>query len=159
MSPTSLHSTTATWNWRGRQITARKLSKVCEMNPTDGVCSNKVRAESAMGTWWSLSHTQANNPTATMAINLITDSSAIASIMPRWCSVASTWRVPNKVANNAINSATYKAGSAKMPRPALLCPVSTSRLIATALYCSARYGTMPTSAITATNAASRRERP
>ncbi len=129
------------------------------MKPTDGVCSNSVRAESAICSWWSLNHSHANKPTDTIATSLITDSSAIASIMPRWCSVASTWRVPNKVANKAISNATYNAGSAKMPRPALLCPVNTSRLMATALYCSARYGTMPTSAITATNAASRRERP
>ena len=78
--------------------------------------------------------------------------------MPWWCSVASTWRVPNNVANRAISSATYSAGSVSTPPPPLS-PVSTCRLIATALYCSARYGTTPISAITATSAASRRERP
>ncbi len=78
--------------------------------------------------------------------------------MPWWCSVASTWRVPNSVANKAISSATYSAGSVKKPVGPTL-PVSTCRLIATALYCNARYGTMPISAITATSAARRRERP
>jgi hypothetical protein len=29
-----------------------------------------------------------------IATSLTSDSSAIASIMPWWCSVASTWRVP-----------------------------------------------------------------
>ncbi len=78
--------------------------------------------------------------------------------MPWWCSVASTWRVPNRVANSAISSATYSAGSVKKPVGPVL-PVSTCRLIATALYCRARYGMMPISAMIATSAASRRERP
>jgi len=40
-----------------------------------------------------------------------------------------------------------------------LLPVSTCRLIATALYCRARYGMMPIRAMIATSAANRRERP
>ena len=53
--------------------------------------------------------------------------------------VASTWRVPNSAANSAISSATYSAGSVK--KPCALSPpspLSTLRLIATALYCRAR---------------------
>ena len=49
MSPMSLHSTTATWNCRGRHTMARKLSRVCEMKPTGGVFWNKVRADCS--TW------------------------------------------------------------------------------------------------------------
>lgn len=37
------------------------------MKPTDGVCSNSVRAESAICSWCSLNHSHANSPTATMA--------------------------------------------------------------------------------------------
>ncbi len=40
-------------------------------------------------------------PTARNAISLTTDSNAIARIMPSWCSVASIWRVPNRIANRA----------------------------------------------------------
>ncbi|MNN53510.1 hypothetical protein D3C81_1682710 [compost metagenome] len=76
-------------------------------------------------------------PTATIAISLIIDSNAMASIMPWWCSVASTCRVPNRMANKAINSATYSAGSLSTPLPPAS-PLSTCRLIATALYCNAR---------------------
>ena len=97
-------------------------------------------------------------PTATSATSLTSDSSATASIMPGRCSVASTWRVPNRIANSAISAATYSAGSPSAG-PLGSCPASTTRLMATALYCSARYGTAAISAMVATRAASGCERP
>ena len=53
----------------------------------------------------------AKTPTAMKATSLTSDSSAIASTMPWWCSVASTWRVPKRIANSASSAATYSAGS------------------------------------------------
>ena len=137
MSATSPHSTTATWNWRGRQTMARKLSRVWARKPTGGDSWNRVLAESAIRIWCPPSQLQANRPTATIATSLTSDSSAMASIMPWWCSVASTWRVPNRAANRAISRATYSAGSAAIPTWPASWPDSTVRLIATALYCSA----------------------
>ena len=137
---------------------ARKPSRVWVRKPTGGAFSNRVRAAVATRAV-PPSQVQANTPTAMIASSLTTDSRAMASIMPWWCSVASTWRVPNRAANSAISRATYKAGSVKKPVLPTPLPVSTPRLSATALYCSARYGTTPIRAITVTRAASRRERP
>ena len=117
---------------------ARKPSSVCATKPVAGVLANSVRVASASGSWRAPSQCQANSPTTTMAASLTSDSTAMASIMPWWCSVASTWRVPNSAANKAINSATYSAGSASRPVWPMSRPVSTPRLIATALYCRAR---------------------
>ena len=47
-----------------------------------------------------------NTPTPTKATSLTSDSVAIASIRPSWCSVASIWRVPNRTAKIAIETAT-----------------------------------------------------
>ena len=80
----------------------------------------------------------ANAPTATKASSFTSDSNAIASITPSWCSVASSWRVPNRAANRAISSATPNAGSAYQAGCEALAPVSTSMLVPTALYCRAR---------------------
>ena len=137
MSDTSPHSTTATWNWRGRQTMARKPSRVWATKPIGGAAWNRVRADSVIRTWCPPSQDQANTPTATIATSLTSDSSEMASIMPWWCSVASTWRVPNRAANRAISKATYKAGSVNRPPWPGSCPASTDRLIATALYCRA----------------------
>ena len=46
-------------------------------------------------------------------MSFTTDSVAMASIRPSWCSVASTWRVPNSTANSAIESATSSEMSPK----------------------------------------------
>ncbi len=57
------------------------------------------------------------------------------------------------MANTAIMSATHSAVSAYHAGFAPIEPVSTSMLVPTALYCSARYGTPAVRAITATSAA------
>ncbi len=54
-----------------------------------------------------------NTPTAKNANSLISDSKAIARNKPSWCSVASIWRVPNKIVNTAKARATKKAVSEK----------------------------------------------
>ena len=137
MSRTSTHSTTATWNWRGRQMIAVNASSIWPANPTEGVLTMSSRVASARASSRPLNQNTANTPTVTSATSLTSDSSAIASIIPGRCSVASTWRVPNRPANSAISSATYSAGSPKVPAGMISSP-STCRLSATALYCSAR---------------------
>ena len=52
-----------------------------------------------------------NNPTARKAASLTSDSAAIASIKPSWCSVASIWRVPKRTAKAASASAMTRAVS------------------------------------------------
>ena len=47
--------------------------------------------------------------TAMNASSLTTDSNAIASIMPSWCSVTSIFLVPNRIAKTAIAAATSNA--------------------------------------------------
>ena len=80
----------------------------------------------------------ANTLTTTSASSLNTDSAAMASTMPGWCSVASMPRVPNRIANSASMSATpsivseYQCGAT----PGGL-PVSTSMLMEMAVSCSA----------------------
>ena len=100
----------------------------------------------------------ASAPIATKASSFTSDSSAIASTMPRWCSVASMRRVPNRIANTASISAMYSAGSLYHSAPSGL-PLSTPTLMPTALNCRAKYGIAATTAITATVAASPRARP
>ena len=91
----------------------------------------------------------AYSPTAAKATSLTSDSTAIASIRPWWCSVASTARVPNRIENRASSRATYSAVSASSgPCPPPAAPASTSTLMATALNCSATYGTAAVRAIT-----------
>ena len=158
MSATSAHSTTATWNWRGRQTTAANASRVWATKPTGGALATSARVASASGIARASSQNMANTPIATSATSLTSDSSATASIRPGRCSVASTCRVPKRIANSAISAATYSAGSPQTEALALR-PPSTSRLIATALNCSARYGTAAISAINATSAATCCERP
>ena len=96
----------------------------------------------------------ANTPTVTNASSFTIDSNAIASITPSWCSVASSRRVPNRTANSAISSAAHSAVSANQAGCRPVEAVSTSMLVPTALYCSARYGTAAVSAMMATSAAS-----
>ncbi len=99
----------------------------------------------------------ANMPIARNASSFTSDSSATASTMPRWCSVASIWRVPNRMANSASSAATYSAGSVSAPPSPP--GASTATLIATALNCSATYGTAAVTATPATSAASPGARP
>ncbi len=91
---------------------------------------------SSGGASWRFS--RANTPTATNASSFTTDSNAMASITPSWCSVASICRVPNSAAKIAIRIATPNAGSANHAGCDAPDPVSTSMLVPTALYCSDR---------------------
>ena len=45
-------------------------------------------------------------PTARKAMSFTIDSTAIARIMPSWCSVVSMWRVPNRMAKTPMVSTT-----------------------------------------------------
>jgi hypothetical protein len=94
MSATSTHSTTATWNCRGRQMIAVNASSVWPMKPTGLVSTSSARVASTRCRSRAANQPMAKMPTATRAISLTSDSSAIASIMPGRCSLASTWRVP-----------------------------------------------------------------
>ncbi len=80
-------------------------------------------------------------PTAKKANSLTSDSVAIASIKPSWCSVASMWRVPNSTAKVAIDSATNSAMSPSIglatPLPGEICAMMVSSEPDTALSCSA----------------------
>ena len=62
--------------------------------------------------------------------------------------------MPKSMAKIAISRATHSAVSANQAGCRTAEPVSTSMLVPTALYCSARYGIAAVSAITATSAAS-----
>ena len=80
-------------------------------------------------------------PTARKANSLTSNSVAIASIRPSWCSVASMWRVPNSTAKVAIKSATNNeispnTGRAASP-PCETWPMIVSSEDDTALSCSA----------------------
>ena len=46
--------------------------------------------------------------------SLTQDSKAIAATMPSWCSLASMWRVPNRMAKIAMPMAVRNAASARM---------------------------------------------
>ena len=63
-------------------------------------------------------------------MSLTTDSKAIAATMPSWRSLASIWRVPNRMANAAIASVTIEVG-ALQDAVAAACLAST-----TSGYCS-----------------------
>ena len=52
-----------------------------------------------------------NSPTARNATSFTSDSKAIAATMPSWRSVASRWRVPNRIVNIARTRAIQNAGS------------------------------------------------
>ena len=155
----STHSTTPTWNCRGRQNMAHAASRVVVTKFTP--CSPSPDANAwGMRTPPGSSRNHAHTPTPTKASTFTTDSNAIASISPSWCSVAETRRVPNSTANSAMVSATPSAISRNQgtagPAGAF---VSTPMLADTPLYCSARYGIAAVSAITVTRAASERLRP
>ena len=82
----------------------------------------------------------AKPPTAMKASSLTTDSKAMATTMPRWCSVASRLRVPNSMLNSASNRATPRASSAVLPvGPAgTELAISRSSPVTMALSCSTR---------------------
>jgi len=136
----SWHSTTATWNWRGRHTIAVNASRVWARKPDGRVALANAPAPAATRVPMPPPPGRcriASAPIATNASSLTSDSSAIASTIPRWCSVASIRRVPNRIAKAASSSATYRAGSA-YHCAASGCPLSTPTLIPTALNCSAK---------------------
>ncbi len=149
----SAHSTMPTRNCRGRQKIAAAASAVVISKSAGNACASEPSCVAEMGGADSRC-SMAKTPTAANANSLTIDSKAMASITPSWCSVASSRRVPKSMANAAIIRATHRAVSAYHAGFAPSAPVSTSMLVPTALYWSARYGTPAVSAITATSAAS-----
>ncbi len=82
----------------------------------------------------------AKPPTAMKASSLTTDSKAMATTMPLWCSVASRLRVPNRMLNRASSRVTPSASSAMLLvglTPVLLA-ISRSSPVTIALICSTR---------------------
>jgi hypothetical protein len=77
-------------------------------------------------------------PTTSAAISLTIDSKAIARISPGWCSLAVMSRTPNRMANSAMKAATNNAVPLQKLAGSPGLPVSTSKLLATALSCSPR---------------------
>ena len=114
------------------RVWARKPAGSCEVANVPALSAMRVAMPPLPGRCAS-----ASRPIATKATSLTSDSSAIASTMPRWCSVASMRRVPNRIANTASISATYRAGSAYQSA-ATGWPLSTPTLMPTALNCSAK---------------------
>ena len=111
MSAGSAHSTMPTRNWRGRHTMAAAASSVEKRKfalARSPRLPRRVAARSGAGP----SSSTANTPTATKASSLTSDSNAMASITPSWCSVASSRRVPNRMAKSAMSSATHSAVSA-----------------------------------------------
>ncbi|MNP51088.1 hypothetical protein D3C76_1453870 [compost metagenome] len=95
-----------------------------------------------------------NTPTARKASSLISDSKAIASTMPRWCSVTSRLRVPKTMANSASTSDTTSAVSCtRVPVASALAPISRLTPSTMPLSCKAMYGSTPTRQISATTTA------
>ena len=94
-----------------------------------------------------------STPTATNAASLTTDSNAIASIMPLWCSVASTCRVPNRMVNTARMIAVSSAVSPPIASTSPRSPPTMLHAWASALNCRAIYGTEPMVAISVTSTA------
>ncbi len=82
-----------------------------------------------------------NGPTASRAASFTIDSKAIASIMPRCCSLACTWRTPNRMVKTAISRATMKAVSYHtgwpVPGSKVIGPASAAKVVETACNCSA----------------------
>jgi hypothetical protein len=60
------------------------------------------------------------------ATSLTADSKATASTMPRWLSVESTWRVPNRMVNKASTAAAIRpvspeiGGTESIPAPPVI---------------------------------------
>jgi hypothetical protein len=106
-------STTVTWNCRGKARIAEALSSVitsqvagelpCEIAETT---RSSLRMASKTGPGPSNRNSTTAPPTSRNTAILTSDSSATARISPSWCSVASAWRVPNRIAKTDRNSAT-----------------------------------------------------
>ncbi|MOA32487.1 hypothetical protein D3C78_1537120 [compost metagenome] len=95
-----------------------------------------------------------NAPTARKANSLTRDSKAMASTMPRWCSVASRLRVPNTMVNKARISETISAVSwARVPMASAPAPINRFTPSTMPLSCKAIYGNTPTRQISATTTA------
>ena len=129
------------------------------MNPPDDG-GDSVRATS--GKPRKPNHT--NAPSTSIASSLNSDSKAIASTSPRLCSAALARRVPNRIANRAIASATYNAPSRQTGGapsvPAAFAPsVSVEKLMAIACNCRAMYGIRPSTVTSVTVAASQASLP
>ena len=135
-------STTATWNWRGRQRKASAASTQVAHQPWSRASrlSSRTRSGSA--------RTVAANPpgepkvkkatappTRSAAASLTTDSVATASIRPRCGSLALTLRTPNSTAKAAIAAATISVVPPGSPPTS---PASASKLMVIALSCSAK---------------------
>ena len=105
-----------------------------------GLCTARSAAAIRSAGPSNITHTT-NGPTASSAASLTIDSKAMASIMPRCCSLASTWRTPNRMVNTAISSATMKAVSYQtgwpVPGSKVIGPASAAKLVETACSCSA----------------------
>jgi len=79
--------------------------------------------------------------------------------MPWWFSLAATVRVPNRIANTASSAAVISALSSSGQGWWASGTASTCSENAAAFSCSARYGRIPITAISATSAASSWRRP
>ena len=90
-----------------------------------------------------------NRPMARKARSLTRDSSAMAHISPRWCSLASMVRVPNSIENSARARATYSDSSDSWADDC----ETTSNPVVMPFSCSAMYGTEPITAATVTSTA------
>ena len=133
-----------TWNCRGRQSMASKASKVSVKKLIlSGLKSSSCCFSPLWLMWWLKSPMPSNKlkvtntPTATNATSLTIDSKAMANTIPRWCSLVSIWRVPNKMAKAAINIAMTRAvlldPKSELPLPDTIIV----KLCATALSCNA----------------------
>ena len=118
-----MFSTTVTWNWRGRQITAvaDKNVNVTQRAPKMSLDPRMASCETPSNISAAPSATKnvTNTPTAISAASLTMASSAIAATTPWWRSFASRFRVPNKIVNNAIPAATQNAVVTPSVSPAI----------------------------------------
>ena len=115
-------STMAMWNWRGRQMIAvidnSVMARKRPASPSGSVarpfiaddCSAAVAPTPSPGP----SANTTNRPTARKASSLTHDSKAMAATIPSWCSLASMWRVPNRMAKIAMPTAVRNAASTRI---------------------------------------------
>ena len=119
MCRSSTHSTTMTWNCRGRSSTAERREDrqgeplgVVERRPpswferSSACSSGTASARAQMSAMPSKRPQVTKAPTARKATSLTADSKAIAATMPSCRSARSRWRVPNTMAKAASASAT-----------------------------------------------------
>src|SRR5512133_3676903 len=154
-------STTVTWNWRGRQMTAapdRKQS-VTQRGPNTSPARSMPAGMCEKTSAGPPTTPITTTPTTIMASSLTTASTAIAATTPWWRSLASMLRVPKRMVNTAmptaIQNASWKLGCA-LYRPASAAgpdPLTTWKLVVTALSCSAIYGVDAATTMSVTSAA------